>query len=260
MRKLSVLITVLMFTMLTVGAQSTIGKHRFISGGAPGCTAGPTANMLLRLDSTTTTPGNITTWVSGVGGITATAVGSGTVTSYANVFGTQPGVRLTAANSQYFLLSSVVNGGASINNLTVMSVVKFNSPTTEQVLTSGASGQGAFTYWVGNSVSWLQGADVQNSVQLGTGTADFFNSTSYQIDVTYNYDTSLLMFGRNGVADATQSASYHPLAQGISIIGSALGSSFYLDGYLGAVYVFSPALSTGDLAAWRTYLACTYGV
>ena len=163
MRKLSVLITVLMFTMLTVGAQSTIGKHRFISGGAPGCTAGPTANMLLRLDSTTTTPGNITTWVSGVGGITATAVGSGTVTSYANVFGTQPGVRLTAANSQYFLLSSVVNGGASINNLTVMSVVKFNSPTTEQVLTSGASGQGAFTYWVGNSVSWLQGADVDRA-------------------------------------------------------------------------------------------------
>ena len=50
----------------------------------------------------------LTSWVSGVGGITATGVNS--PTSIANVFGASQGVRLTAASSQFFSLSSVVNG------------------------------------------------------------------------------------------------------------------------------------------------------
>jgi hypothetical protein len=233
------------------------GLNTRAAGGS--CADGPTTNMIGRFDASSITlcSGAVGIWTSGFGAaIVATGVNG--PTCVANVFGSSNGVLLASASSQSFSLSS--NGYAYGSGMTIMVVFKPVTTSAKQTFTGGDSENGGsvFAYWMFNGGT-TQGLDSSGTAQLGAGTATITAGNIYQTNVSM-IGTGPPTFRFNKAVDATVGGSTGTISNNIRTLGaSSLGDgSEFVDGYIGAIYLFSPALTTADIQTWEATLSCRY--
>jgi len=211
--------------------------------------------MISRFDALSLAPcsgGAITTWVSGFGTNIATE-GNGP-TCVASIFGSSPGVWFQTANSNYFTLSNPITAVQS-GNMTVMAVWKATAVTQKNTITANNNSAGSFSYIL-PAAGGVQELDSGQAALLGTGTAAIVVNAIYQSNVSYT-TIAAPTFRLNKAVDATQSGATAAITATTNALGNERGGE-YPNIYLGALYFFSPALSTANIEAWEATLSCKY--
>jgi hypothetical protein len=95
---------------------------------------------------------------------------------------------------------------------------------------------------------------------LGSGTATGTAGNIYQTNVTYT-NTTAPSFRHNKTADATVGGTTSTIFNPISILGANYNNGSpteFLNSYVGAVYIFSPHLTTTDIQSWENTISCKY--
>jgi hypothetical protein len=261
MRKLiATLLFILWPGLIMASAQRAVFFNMNVQPAPSGaCTDGPTTNMVLRMDATSLTScsgGAVSSWVSGFGTNTLTGVNS--PTCVASVFGSVPGVLLSSGSSQYFTMANTISASSS-NTITIMVAWKPVATSVKQTIISGINNN-AFAYGIVETGTPVQGADSSNAVGLGSGTATSTAGNIYQTNVTYN-NIAAPSFRHNKLADPTASGATATISNPISILGSNFNNGSpneFTNSYIGAVYIFTPHLTTTDIQTWENTLSCKY--
>lgn len=229
--------------------QFTVPQH---TAAPVACVDGPTTSLVARYDSLTLAPcsgGTVSTWAD-TSGNNNTATGVNGPTCVASEFGASPGVLFNGGSAQKFNLASGISFGSG---MTVMAVWK---PVTVSAKMDIFGGTGFSFLYSATEGSPIQGADSESAVALGTGTATASAGSIYQTNVTY-IGSAAPTFRHNKAADATQNGQTGAVSAPSSVLGSS-GTGEYLNAYVGAIYIFSPSLTTTQIQAWESTLSCKY--
>lgn len=251
--------------LLTAVLHAQIVQQVIVNSAAkavePTCTDGSTANMIFRLDAWSIAPcsgGQVTTWTSGIGtnsAVPGPSSPTGPICS-TSVFGIAPGVSFVAANNAYMSIATPLTI-AQTGNVTEMAVIKPTLNSSYQSIIGGEfSGSFAWYNSYQTTASPTQGANVGFVSNLGGGTATFTSGDIYQINVSYT-TSAAPTFRFNKAADATIGGTTGAITYQSDVIGQVDGTAT-LNAYVGALYVFSPALTTSQIEAWEATLSCEY--
>ncbi len=201
---------------------------------------------------TTPAPGTITTNWYDQSGTSNTATVHGTCTFAASQINGKPAVSFDGSTCYFTLPNTYLT-----SNFTAFAVIVNASTAAKEQILGGSLEYWA--YWTCNS-SKEQGADLQNNMQVGTGTAACDTSWHQMNTVLVQNSTYAFRLGGASDGSGTWSTALSNIDSPTTIGIDPVSSDTFMNGKIAELFYFDAAVGSTDVQKLECYLKGKYGI